>query len=762
MKPSKRAEVNNFIQGLISEASPLNFPPNASKDEENYELNRDGTRDRRLGMGYETGYTLRNIPTASADIKTTVTSRYRWLNANGVPGTEYLVVQFGRHLLFFDATDSIISTDGYLGTIELTSLPSNVVFSYASVEGLLIVAGGSELIAQVSYDGTTFSFETSSLQIRDQWGVEVTGVPQYETDVLYRGASDAKHYYNLQNQSWGIPRKNSAGTLVDPVSQYNTDLSKYPSNSETVWTGLQFQPVTAGSTFERIYTNLYDETFGGDVKAPKGYYIIDALRRGQARMDAFAANYARFSATLATPTVTLPLDYTTGGATVVAEYAGRVWYSGFNGEVTDGDARSPNLTNYILFSKLIKSKSDFYKCYQEGDPTSRDNQDVIDTDGGFVRISGMGSVIGMATLKTSLIVIADNGVWSIDGGSDYGFTPTNYKVNKLSTFGGISFRSIVAAGERIFYWSDTGIYVIAKNQYGDLEVSNLTEATIQTFYEEIPNTSKLNTKGQYDPVSKKIRWLYKTGSLFGSDSVTKELILDLVINAFYVNRIMKLDTNDVETIDLFQSSSFNRGEQLSLVFVGEDLVEVSTDPVVVSEDIREAGNQSTRYIVLQNVAGVIKFTFAYYNNVDFIDWIDVDSVGKDAFAFLLTGDQTVGDSAISKQIPYLVMFFRRTENGVTSDLVPNYQSGCLMRCQWDFSNTANSKKWSDLVQTYRYRRARYVEGLDDEYDTGFAVISSKSKVRGRGKTFALYLCTEPLKDCRIVGWSITVNGNPNA
>ena len=105
------------------------------------------------------------------------------------------------------------------------------------------------------------------------------------------------------------------------------------------------------------------------------------------------------------------------------------------------------------------------------------------------------------------------------------------------------------------------------------------------------------------------------------------------------------------------------------------------------------------------------------------------------------------------------MYFTRTELGVTPELVPDRQSGCLMRCQWDFANTIASSKWSALVQTYRYRRAQYVTGLDDAYDNGFSVISSKSKVRGRGKAFSLYLETEPLKDCRILGWSISLNGN---
>ena len=37
----------SFIQGLVTEASPLTFPENASIDEDNFVLNRDGSRSRR-------------------------------------------------------------------------------------------------------------------------------------------------------------------------------------------------------------------------------------------------------------------------------------------------------------------------------------------------------------------------------------------------------------------------------------------------------------------------------------------------------------------------------------------------------------------------------------------------------------------------------------------------------------------------------------------------------------------------------------------
>jgi hypothetical protein len=82
-----------------------------------------------------------------------------------------------------------------------------------------------------------------------------------------------------------------------------------------------------------------------------------------------------------------------------------------------------------------------------------------------------------------------------------------------------------------------------------------------------------------------------------------------------------------------------------------------------------------------------------------------------------------------------------------------------MRSQWNYANQIESNKWSPLVQSYRYRKARIVENLSDAFDTGFYAITSKSKLRGRGKAIALYFETEPYKDCQILGWNISVNIN---
>lgn len=759
-KQGQRAEINTFIQGLITEASPLNYPTNASLDEDNFELNRDGTRDRRLGMDFEPANA--EIDTGEFDYSVSLESvnTFKWSSVNGLIDQDLVVVQVNKKLFFFDASVATISTTGYKGTITLSSLPTGVRFSFAALEGKLIVASGIPSIAVVSYNSTlgTFSVVYDRLKTRDVWGVEVT-TSSYEADISFRGTTlPDSHVYNLQNQSWGIPRKNKAGTLVNPITQYNTDLSLYPSNSELVWAGLKFVPAT-GSTdpFERMYTNMYTEALGANVLASKGYFIIDVLDRGTSRQTAFAANKTKY-ATMTPSTVTLPTDSTSGGATCIESFAGRVFYAGFNGEVTGGDKRSPLLSDHIFFSGLVRSFKDIFRCHQEGDPTSRDSFDLLDSDGGFLRISGAQGIIALRSLQSNLVVFATNGVWLVSGGSDYGFSATNFKVNKVSNFGAVSITSIVTQNNQIYYWAEDAIYVVGSSEVGDIVSKSITDDSIKTFYEKITDKAKISSLGAYDQFTKKIRWLYKQYDLFTSTSLTRELILDLSLNAFYTSTISNSAGNVTEVMGVFISTAFSSSGGSDPVLVGTDLVYVDDAPVGVVSNIRKTATNSLRYLTLIKTEGFVSISFAYYQDSDFVDWFSVDSVGVDAKAYLLTGSQIAGDSAIDKQIPYLVMHFRRTESG-TLDGIPDNQSSCKVRSQWNWANTIKSNKWGPQFQAYRYRVARFVEGESDDYDNGFETIVSKSKLRGRGKAFALYLETEPRKDCRILGWNLTINAN---
>jgi hypothetical protein len=732
-----KAEFSTFVKGLITEASPLNFPDNASLDEENFILSKDGTRRRRKGIDIEEDGVLRSAGVTVATLLTRNPTTYQWLSPSGIEDLVILVVQVNNQLHFFDQANDNISDDGFLNTLAV-SLPTDVSYSFATVDGYLVIASGDKNICIIEYQApTTFSVSYDRLKTRDLWGVEVSG-SAYETDVAYRDSAvppDA-HKYNLQNQSWGIPRRDGAGVVSDPTAIYNTGLSLYPSNSEVVWTGLQFKPDAI--PFEAVYPNLYTDTLGADVLAPKGYYIIDLLDRGDSRETEFAANKVKYPELLYT-SVSLPTDSTPNGATVVADFAGRIFYGGFSGEVVGSDNRSPSLNSYVFFTQLIKSKRDFFKCYQEGSPASRENFDLVDTDGGFIRISGMNKLIGMVDLSSSLILIADNGVWQITGGSDYGFSPVNLKVARLSSFGGVSTQSILEVNGMGMFWGKDGIYAINKDQFGDFKVISLTENTIQTLYDNIPATSKSRSSGAYNTYTKRAHWVYKEDSIFTQDSRTYELVFDSNLEAFSRNRI-------------YQTTADMPAGQVAETFNVIPPINTATEVDVTQECIY-------LFVIGSILTNTAAFGFALYRSENFVDW-DSLNFGRDAYAYLVTGATAGGDSGTRKFLPYITTHMLRTEEGVDpTTLEPLKQSGCLMRVRWGWSDNLASSKWSRLQQIYRYRLPQFVTGPSDPYENGFIMVSAKSKVRGSGNAFSTEFQSEQGKDCVLVGWNIFAQGN---
>ena len=459
------------------------------------------------------------------------------------------------------------------------------------------------------------------------------------------------------------------------------------------------------------------------------------------------------------------MDTTPGGPTSCAEFASHVFYAGFSGAVVGGDSRSPDLSTYILFSRLIKTTEDLGRCYQDGDPTGRGTSDVVDTDGGFIRISGAKNITNLVALNDSLVVIAENGVWVIAGGNQYGFTATNYKVDMVSSFGSVAKWSAVSDGVKVFYWSDNGICVVAKNQYGDFVWESLTEKTIKRFYENIELTSPEDVTGVLDVYENRIRWVYRIGDRFASGGTTNELIFDLTLNAFYRFRVYREDTGP-ELLTAFNTPSFRVADFDDDVYVGLDSVFSGSDMVIIDSSVRQEGLRSVKYLAAKRVTDTqYQITFSSYSDPNFLDWNSYVNGGLDAFAYLVTGAMTADDTAIHKQVPYLIMHFKRTENGFeddAGDLIPVNQSSCIVQSQWDWANTSNSNKWSSEFQAYRYRIHYVPTGVSDEYDTGFQLITTRNKIRGRGRAFSFYMKTEPGKDCRMVGWSISVNGNSYA
>lgn len=753
-------EVNSFSKGLITEASPLTFPDGAAIAQDNFVLNRDGSINRRLGMQQQTGSL--NSTTRFVN-KVALTNVFEWDSPGGLVDRALLAIQDGSIVRFFDrARGSDLSTSE-IGEV-LVNAPADRKFSFAAVDNLLVVATGEDELTRIAFNGTSLTSSSYRLNLRDVFGVDdglTTG-----QDVVSRPIDITDtHLYNLRNQTWASPRKlgnsEGAGDCVpffrdnvttrrvevdtgredrdgNPITEFQDvpviNASTYPSNADTVnqalFADVQDDDDRVG---RRFFKNEVRNNPIGTTQAPRGFFIIDALARGQSRIarvqDLQLVN--NYGLTVDA----LPEDRTPGGATVVQEYSGRVFYGGFSGAVQGGDDKSPQLSSYLLFSRLVRDPTDVGECYTQADPTSPDDFEQVATDGGFVRIDGASGIVGMTVLRNALYVFAENGVWSVSGGGE-GFSSTDIIVNKVTDKGVLSNSSVVVTDQSLMYWSESGIFAIGPNEFGDYFPNNLSNTTVQTVYDSIPYTDKVNAVGVFDSYEQKARWVY---------GGNKEIIIDLNLTAFYTNTFHA--SRDVRSC--FLIPPFNSSVTTEPVTVNGEQVTVNGADVAITFGERRNGLREVGYAVAtERSDGSTAIAFATVSDPTFRDWGEFD-----ATASLITGYTSLGDYQRYKNVPYLTLHFQRTENGFDEDFMPTNPSSCLVRAAWEWANSANSNRWTRQFQGYRYRRGYFATSADDPYDYGFETIITKNKLRGKGKVLSLHFETEPLKDCVLLGWS---------
>jgi hypothetical protein len=806
----------NFTGGLITETTPLTFPPNASKELNNFELNRDGSIQRRLGMIEEpVGRRLDTLRDANASANHAITS-YKWNNVDNDPVLTLGVVQIGNALWFTDLSAETLSTamlnKDEFGIAQPLLLDTNVLpdvisgnepLSFTSLGGVLIIASSEmDHPLYIEYTQETPGFgdrvlraDTISIQVRDLWGPE-DGIPVDERPPFL----EDDHKYNLQNQGWIAASGNSGVARVYQRQARSISLQElypknyrngqlylrsaergfkgvlrrikeiqqiekrhglpigdgtrivfsslfalgYPSNSDIRYTGNSTNS-DGDPTFRQSLLNLAGPS---TTPAPRGRYIIDAFKRGQSRIDQ-------------TNITDLPIDEELSNISVVATYANRLFYTGVESKITDPDDRSPDYTGCLFFSKSVENFSDFEKCYQSADPTEEDPLGLLATDGGFLKIAEASQIVKLVVSRASLVVIAKNGIWEITG-PDGVFQADDYSISQVTNIGCESPESVIVAEDVVYYWSEGGIYALVSDDIsGKLNAQNISERTIQTFFNAIPTTSKNAAKGRFDAVNRKITWMYNDSDDYNGinfkHSYNKELVLDTVLQAFYPREIGESSEGTTIAAYIEPENFVTVNEVHSVVVDGEQVV-VNGEDVVITIPTKGRKAGVTKYLMMTPSAdsGNYEFSFGLYGGLDFKDWGEIDSP-----AYLTTGAELGGDTQRDKQVPYLTMHFNRSESGfveVDGGLEAVNPSSCAITSRWDFSDSSSSGKWGRPFEGYRLPRNFIPQDVDDEFDYGYEVITSKTKVRGRGKSVSLRFETAPAKDCQIIGWGMPING----
>jgi len=792
-----RVEQNTFVRGLITEANPLTYPENASLAEENFVLNRDGSRQRRLGMDYETGavkYSKPYVEGNGNDIE-----HFLWKNAGSLQNVDISVLKIKDVFWFFDNNAEAVSTaplnssNGItVAGLDPTGSGNPVIYSYTFINGKMFIASGLQTVTILTYDNgaDTVTQEQKTVSIRDTFGI-FEDIPIDERPVYLTWPTDeaGRHIYNLLNQGWSDDvNANTAGGKVGPIdtiAQFAAGKETWfvfdlPSNSDVV------DNFKAGTLFDA--TLVSDSDFGTK-QAPKGNTIFENMfERGSVRDVLVKARTGRaelapggipsFNAIITDARLSADnkIEATNGGISTVISYNGRMIYVVFENGITSQDDQSPAFGDMLFFSRSTDGIADLTVCHTELDPTRSDEFALLDTDGGYITLSGIGTINAMEVLAGSLFVFADNGGWQINGGSSI-FTASNINVKQLTNIGNINRKGVVVAENRLFYLTDAGLFELAINENDSslpATVTNLSQTTVQGFFDGLSFISKQKSVSQYDRYSNSVKWLFATDILPDSSYFDTELILDLNLGSFYVNRIKPVDDltgmGTPYVVGYLSRPSAILVDVSEDVVVGGDPVEVVGDQVVITfRSIDDSVLSSNKYWVAAKIdASNLEFSVAGYKDLQFRDWgsientsglaPDDDGFGTDANAFMLTGYLTGGDSSSNKRVTYITSHFRRTERiftAVADGFEPDNPSSCTLTAQWEWTSSASAGRWSNPQEVYRLPRT-FIPDVG-VFDYGFEVVTTKTKLRGKGRALSLLFQSSPLKDCHLYGWSYELN-----
>lgn len=514
--------INAFTAGLITDRTELTSAPNSTTDEDNCIITKKGARARRQGFVLTgTANGVGNLVTTH-QITDGLIGSYEWMNPGKLGDVKFIVIQVGTLLYFFDATIDPLADglkDFAVNLLDFAA-PSageaiaNTYLSVASGNGALFVTGETVNPFYIDYDPTTDTITTAAvtISIRDFDEQEPTiqqAIPPFTPGFLY----------DVYNQGWITPALPIEGGNVDFLSVTGTMVDGYtqfvtaghfggPIVSKAVGWFVGIEDRVEGRRWNAS-TYLNTAFAAGSSKAAFGHFILNAFNKDRAGVSGVTG-------------VTGELKTTRPTATCF--FSGRAWWLH---------------EDKLYYSQIMEDnlgKAGF--CYQVADPTSSEDSALVATDGGVVRINDLGKGLAMFNLETALIIIANNGVWSVSGSTGSGFTATDFSVSRVSSVRSLSGRTVVNASGYPIWFGESGIFTLRPKTIGGYEVADLTIDKINDFYNtEISTISKIYATGAFDPTGLKVIWGYNS-ILADEDNgedrfvLDKFLLLDLKFGAF--------------------------------------------------------------------------------------------------------------------------------------------------------------------------------------------------------------------------------------
>lgn len=715
-----------FVDGLITEASKLGFPPNASSDEDNCELLKDGSRRRRLGIEFEDSYAL-----SSENVNTnTRMSTHVWSNVGGRSGKEFIVVQVGNKLRFYEqgnvdtlstkavkesfssSTDYVVNMGAFRSDYGNGAGSSRV--QVASIKGALVVCSPDINSFYITRDTDTGAFTETEITFRIRDFEFIGDTSAYDTK---SGTTPSiERQYDTLNCGW------LATPAADPLTDYTTaEGGRYPPLTHP-W----YSAKDAAGAFDK---SEWEELFTGNSLIVNGHYIYNLYTMNRSNK---------------TGLTDVPRTIEESRFSTVIGYAGRAFFGGMKNSTRDNGTK-------VYFSRLLHNGfGDIGNCYQINDPTSEELNSLLDTDGGFISIPEMHELKQLHVFGSSLYIFATNGVWRVSGVDDV-FRATEFSVSKISEDGIANTASFVVAQGRPYWWSYSGIHTLVANEVGDIIPTNISIGTIQTFWKNITASKRKSVRGIYDELNRRVVWIYQDVGVTNKIKKDKALIYDEVLQAFYPWSFSDQASNTNYIVDVVYQKGLS-SEDVEYNVVDDDgnlVVDGSGNEVVITQDDSSLTDGKIKFLVVDGVND--KFTFAALANKDFLDWGDSNFV-----SFAETSYQFMNDLEMRKTQPYVTVYTQRTEEGWEENAEANgydpiRESSLKVRAFWDFRTSSSSS----AQQAYKYLRVPIADPADlSTFWSGRDVLTTRLKLRGRGRSVKLRFNSEQGKDFHLLGYNV--------
>ena len=685
---------NNFVKGFLTEYSGFNFPENACEETLNCVFDQTGKVTRRLGLALET--------TVSPPVVTfnddSVSTSFVWKSAGFRSENSFVVQQIDNIIHFYKVISDNIADNKASFTFDLNThstggSPGSYPSQFSNGSGRLFVSNPDTETFYLKYDSDTDSITSTVIEVKIRdFKVLEDGYDINES--MSTSESTPAYLYNLYNQGWTEALLNGW--------KYHSNTS-YPTKGQVWWYFRDISvstPVTPFVNFYPVYRYKFQDL--GFSLAPRGYYLLNAFNQDR---------------DLASGLSGLPsLTSRNKRPSCNAFINGRIFLSGVEADGYNG---------VVYFSNILKDADADIRFYQNGDPSSEVNYQLLANDGGAFTIPEAGKVIRMVPVKNTLVIFCTNGVWTVQGNEGVGFTATDFAVERISDEPCLNNQSYITVSTFPVWWTNEGIFTLQSSNVGAINSQNLTKTTIQTFFDTIPTSCKRYVKSAYNTLTKEIFWIY-SDDFSNPKTFNRVLVLNVPTQAFYVHSL----STSIKIIDLVAPPVSGQTEEEAVVTnsLGLTVQDSSFNDVTAVElvDYNPDSLLNVKFIVGYDSD---KIGFAKFSNVNKLDWEDLASPGEEYDSYFETGPRVRGEGQRKFTENYVTVFSKYESN-----------SSCWMFPIWDYGLTNDSNRFGTPQQAITS-------------DSRFNYSSKRLRLRGSGKAVKFRFESEGTKPFNILGWS---------